>query len=277
VRIDSLEMAPAVFSILSGLIEEQSGLHYGLLDRDILREKSSARAVEAGFESLLDYYYYLRYDSGGPTELTELIDSLVVNETYFFREWPAIKVIVDSFLAPLCEAGVKPRIWSAACATGEEPLSLAMLLASRGLLEKVEIVASDISTRALSRAREGKFGRRSVRAVPEPALLERFISGTPEGYTVDPAIARAIHWERHNLLIEEDYARFGRFDVILCRNVLIYFSDPTIQRVLASFDRILKPDGLLAVGVSESLLRYGRTFLGEERSGSFVYRKAGTQ
>lgn len=270
-----LELSPAVFSILSGLIEERVGLHYGLLDRDLLGEKASARATEAGFDSLLDYYYYLRYDPGGERELAELVESLVVGETYFFREWAAIRVLVDSFITPWCEAGRRPRIWSAACASGEEPLSLAMLLDRRGLLGQVEIVATDISTRALDKARRGRYGRRSVRQVPEKELLDRYIRPEGDGYSVSPALIGSIHWEQRNLLDEKSIAEAGAFDAILCRNVLIYFSDATVRTVLSRLSGALVPDGVLMVGVSESLLRYGSSLLGEELGGAFVYRKAG--
>jgi chemotaxis protein methyltransferase CheR len=114
-----LELSPSVFSILSALIEEKVGLHYGTLDREILQEKTSLRATEAGFDSLLDYYYFLRYDAKSSEELKKLTDTLVVNETYFFREWPAIETLIDSFIVPWCREGRKLRIWSAACATGE--------------------------------------------------------------------------------------------------------------------------------------------------------------
>lgn len=269
----TLELSPSVFSILSSFIEEKAGLHYGLFDRELLQEKTAARAIESGFDSLLDYYYFLRYDPAGAQELAELIEALVVNETYFFREWQAIRVLVDSFIAPWCQAGRRPRIWSAACASGEEPLSLAMALDDKNLLGQVEIVATDISTRVLTKAQAGRFGRRSVRQVPEPHLLNRYLRAEGDGYAVVPELLGAICWERRNLLESADYARMGVFDVILCRNVLIYFADQTVQYVLDYLSKALTQDGVLLVGVSESLLRYGSGFTGEEHSGAFVYRK----
>jgi chemotaxis protein methyltransferase CheR len=270
----TLELLPAVFSILSGLVDERAGLHYDLLDRELLQEKASARALEVGFDSLLDYYYFLKYDAGGEKELAELIDTLVVNETYFFREWTSIQTLVNSFIEPWCEAGRRPRIWSAACASGEEPLSLAMVLDDRNLLDKVDIVATDISTRVLNKARSGQFSRRSVRSVPEPRLLEKYIkTGTDEKHSVPSRLVDAIRWDKRNLLNDAEIDQLGAFDVILCRNVLIYFSDKTVRSVLDRLSRVLVQDGVLVVGVSESLLRYGSSFTGEERGGAFVYRK----
>jgi chemotaxis protein methyltransferase CheR len=269
-----LELTPAVFSILSGLVDERVGLHYGLMDRELLQEKASARAIEAGFSSLLDYYYYLRYDINGPQELSELVETLVVNETFFFREWRSIEVLVDSFITGWCAEGRKPRVWSAACASGEEPLSLAMLLEERGLLDKTEIVASDISQRVLTKAKAGRFGKRAVRQVPKQSLVDTYIAPIPTGFEVPQRLIAKIQWENKNLLAESELAVLGEFDVILCRNVLIYFSDATIRQVLAHLERRLKPGGVLIVGVSESLFRYGSGFIGEEHGGAFIYRKA---
>lgn len=269
-----LELSPPVFSILSGLIEEKVGLHYELLDRDLLREKASVRAVETGFESLLDYYYFLRYDPGGEAELAELIETLVVSETYFFREWPSLELLVDGFIGPWISAGRRPRIWSAACASGEEPLSLAMLLDSRGLLDGTDILATDVSTKVLERAQRGQFGKRSLRHVPAPHLAERYLQAQGNEYVIARRLIDKIRWQRCNLLQADSVEQLGSFDAILCRNVLIYFSDQTVRTVLGSLREVLAVDGVLLVGVSESLLRYGSGFAGEERSGTFVYRKA---
>src|SRR3954447_8337457 len=119
-----LAASRSVFAILSALVEERAGLHYGSGDQEIFLEKVAVRAAETGFDSLLDYYYYLRYDPGGEAEIEKLIDALVVNETYFFRELQPLRVLVERFVAPAVRAGHRPRIWSAPCATGEEPLTL---------------------------------------------------------------------------------------------------------------------------------------------------------
>jgi chemotaxis protein methyltransferase CheR len=272
--MSTLELSPAVFSILSSIIEEKLGLHYSLLDRDLLQEKASNRALEAGFESLLDYYYFLRYDDAGAKELSALGEALVVNETYFFREWPAIEVLTKTFVEPLCANGKRLRVWSAACSTGEEPLSLAMLLDQKGILDQVEIVASDISQRVLAKPQKGIYGKRSVRSVPAPQLLDRYLEKNQEEYKVASHLVHHIQWKHVNLLDDAAVTSLGKFDAILCRNVLIYFADPTIKTLLDRFSKVLTPDGLLVVGVSESLLRYGSGFAGEERGGAFVYRKA---
>jgi len=268
----ALPLSPQVFAILSALLEERVGLHYDLHERELLADRVSPRALERGFESLLDYYYFLRYDPGAEAELPLLVDALVVNETYFFRDLTALNVLVSDVVPNLLAAGHQPRIWCAACSTGEEPLTLAMLLDDAGLLERVRIVASDISARALGQAKEGRYRRRSLRSLP-PGVVGRWLEGDEEGMRVLPEIARAVEFRRVNLVNSEELSALGQFDVIICRNVLIYFQDRTIERVARGLWENLNPEGLLLVGSSESLLRFDVPFSCEELRGAFFYRK----
>jgi chemotaxis protein methyltransferase CheR len=271
--VTSLTLTPEVFTILVGLIEERVGLHYSPLDLELVGHKLSARALDAGFDSLLDYYYFLRYDPKSEEEFDALIDSLVVNETYFFREYEQLVVLVDSVLAPRIEAGVRPRVWCAACSTGEEPLTLAMILAERGLLDSCRIVASDVSRRALERAKRGAFGERALRRLPPDAVASRWLTKEPGRILVSASLREAIDWRRINLLDRSAIDRVGACDAIICRNVLIYFRDETTREVLDSLRRTLVPGGTLLVGVSESLLRFGESLACEERGNVFLYRR----
>jgi chemotaxis protein methyltransferase CheR len=267
-----LPLSPQVCAILSGLIESHAGLHYGLDSCELLGDKVSGPAMEAGFDSLLDYYYFLRYDPEGPKALRQLVDSLLVHETYFFREAPQLVAMIDHALVPRIEAGRRPRVWCAACATGEEPLTLAILLAQRDLLGRVELHATDLSQRALERASRGEYGRRSLRALP-PGIEGRFLEIDGDRARVSPKLREAIHWGQLNLVDTEAIARMGTFDAILCRNVLIYFSDETARRVIDALSAALRDGGHLLVGTSESLLRFGTGLVCEERGGAFLYSK----
>lgn len=268
----SLALSPPVFAILSGLIEEKTGIHYGIEDAPLLADKLVPRVVERGLDSLLDYYYFLRYDPGAEAEFAQLVESLVVNETYFFRELAALQNIAEAWVPELLRAGVRPRIWCAACATGEEPLTLAMLLDAACVLEKVTLTASDISARVLAQAREGIYFRRSLRALP-PEAVGRWLTPLPSGMQVERRLTDAIDFRRVNLVDEAQVEALGQFDIVLCRNVLIYFSDATVRTVLASLTRALAPSGRLVVGASESLLRFESALACEERAGSFYYCK----
>jgi chemotaxis protein methyltransferase CheR len=265
----SLPMSPQVFAILAPLIEKRAGLHYSLDDLDLLAEKVSTKALEAGFESLLDYYYFLQYDPGGKAALDALVETLLVHETYFFRDPLPLEVLADD-TALAVRAGRRPRIWCAACSTGEEPLTLAMMLHERGVLDDVSLMASDYSQRALDRARLGEHNLRAMRAMPagiEGRYLE-VVNGRP---VVRSDIIAAVVWRRLNLVDAETIAALGTFDSILCRNVLIYFQDETARRVVDSLTHALVPGGRLVVGTSESLLRFGTALVCEERRGAFFY------
>ncbi len=260
-----------VLALVARLVEERAGLHYSADNLAIFAEKAASRAGEVGFESLLDYYYFLRYDPGGGAELDALVNALVVHETYFFREEAPVRVAVREVIAPIVRAGGRARVWCAACATGEEPLTLAVMLAEEHLLGGVEIVASDVSERALARARGGVFWRRSLRALPPDAAGWIAVEG--DRGTVRPDLVAAVRWAQVNLVDPASVMALGAFDVILCRNVLIYFSDATVRSVVATMAGALRPDGRLLVGVSESLLRFGTLLRCEERGGSFFYVK----
>jgi chemotaxis protein methyltransferase CheR len=268
-------MPPQVFAILRMLIEERTGLKYGAEDIGLIGDKLASRCREAGFESFLDYYYYLRYDPSAGDEFDQLIDSLVVNETYFFREAVPLTTLIDEVLMPALSARKTARVWSAACATGEEPFTIAMLLAQRGVLDEVEIVATDISTRALSLARSASFRPRSIRDAKLPAFAKPWLDVSADRAVLAPRIRDAVRFSRLNLMDGAAIREQGVFDAILCRNVLIYFSDETIQGLVENLTRSLRPGGSLLVGASESLLRFSTALVCEERRGAFLYRRIG--
>ena len=265
-------LSPQLFAIFSTLIEDACGLHYGPKDRDILATKIVGHATDAGYDNLLDFYYRLRYDDPSGEVMKQLVEALLVHETYFFRELPPLQYLADHFLPAVIAKRGSARVWSAACATGEEPLTLAMLLDRGGILDRVAIVATDISEGAIQQAASGRHGRRSLREGHPPTIAQAYLDQTANGVTVAQKIQDAVKFSTLNLLTEAP--QLGTFDVILCRNVLIYFRDDQIARVIQRLSNHLAIDGLLAVGVSESLLRFGTSLTCEERGSSYFYRRA---
>ena len=260
---------PQVVALLARFVEEHTGLHHADRDRELFAQKLLDHAAERGFASVLELYYELRYDDPDRRGLDALIDTLVVGETSFFREARGLEVWLEPVIAR-ARTGERVRVWSAACATGEEPVSIAVILARAGVRDAVEIVASDISARALERARSGTYGRRAHRTIPHGAPPWIWIED--DRAVVDAELRASIEWRRVNLADEAAVLALGRFDAIACRNVLIYFDDGTIQRVVASLGRALRPGGELLIGASESLLRFGSLFTCVERGGVFLYR-----
>lgn len=267
-----LPLSPQVFAILSGLVEERTGLHYGPEKQELFAERVSPRAIDLGHGSLLDYYYQLRYDDPEGLELQRLTELLVVHETFLFRELDQLRVVSD-LLAEQVRAAGHARVWSAACATGEEPLSLAILLEERGLLGQVSILATDISRRALDRAQSGRLGQRALRGAPAQDVLARWVRPAEQGLQVERALVERINWARLNLA-EPLPDWLGSFDLILCRNVLIYFQDAIASRVVSALSARLAAGGALFVGVSESLVRLGASLECRERDGVFFYARS---
>ena len=276
---DVLGFSESAFGLLRDLIAQRVGVHFGDEKRDLLADKLSDLLAARGMTSYLDYYYLLRYDAEADRHWAELMDRLSVPETYFWRQHEQILALAQ-VVAPqhFARRGAGPlRIWSAACCTGEEPVSLAIALAEAGLLHRrpIEIVASDGSAAMVERAQRGIYGERSFRALPAD-LRDRYFSREGTGWRVDPRVHGQIRWTTANLVSPDDVRPLAASDVIFCRNVLIYFSDETIRHVARLFADGLREDGYLFLGAAESLTRLETDFELAEIGGAFVYVKGAT-
>lgn len=260
-------------AFLRSMIEREVGIHYNDADAAIFADKVAVRARDRGYDSLLDYYYLLRYDDPEGRELAALIDTIVVNESYLFRETGQLKLVTRELIPSMVRAKGRARVWSAACASGEEPFSLAMMLRDSEALENVEIIATDVSERCLERARRGVLSQRAIRPIAPSPVGTRWFQSQEGQIRIAPEIVSAVHFRRMNLLDRASIEALGKFDVIFCRNVLIYFSEPTSTEIIATLHNALVPGGILFVGVSESLLRLSTPLVCEEKEGVFFYRR----
>ena len=274
---DVLGFSESAFVLLRDLIAQRTGVYFSLDKRDLLADKLADLLAARGMTSYLDYYYLLRYDADAEAHWNDLADRLAVPETFFWRQTDQIMatatVLASRHIARRPHAPL--RIWSAACCSGEEPLSIAMALAEEGVLGRhpVEIVASDASEAMLARARRGLYGERSFRALPA-ALRERYFTREAGGWRIDPAIHRLVRWERANLVDARDVAAMAAADVVFCRNVLIYFSDETVGHVARLFAAGMPDEAHLCLGASESLTRVSSAFELVEVGGAFMYTKS---
>jgi chemotaxis protein methyltransferase CheR len=273
---ESLGLPDGALALLRDLIHERTGLFYENGKSDLLTDKLSPLVVERGFNSLLDYYYLLKYDTEADDEWRRVVDALSVQETYFGREADQVRALVDVIVPDYFSTPRRTplRIWSAACATGEEPLSIAMALDERGWFERapIEIYASDASDAAIKRAQRGVYRERSFRNLAPP-LRERYFSKSADGSRIAPELQSRIRWAVANLMVEADVAWLATAPVIFCRNVFIYFSQDSIRKTVALFSRLMPRPGYLFVGASESLLRLTTDFDFQEIGGAFVYVK----
>jgi chemotaxis protein methyltransferase CheR len=269
------------FLLLRDLIARRTGVFYDDQKYDLLESRVDELMDARGIPSLLDYYYLLRYDPDSEAAWTELVDRLAVPETYFWRQPEQFEALADVVLPRLLEAplGRPLRIWSAACCSGEEPLSIAMLLDERGWLDRVpiEIVGSDASQALVARARAGLYGERALRNL-SPERRERYFHREGDVWRIDPTLHARVSWTTANLLDEAEAGPLAEADVIFCRNVFIYFSDDAIQKVVRTFGEHMPAWGYLFLGASESLMRLSTDFVMEEVGSAFAYRRcAGTQ
>ncbi|AEJ43516.1 CheR family methyltransferase [Alicyclobacillus acidocaldarius] len=213
-----------------------------------------------GFSDFASYAAALSCDA---SLLRELVDRITIQVSEFFRNperWADLKAKLEVVAASPF------RAWSAGCAHGEEPYSLAMVCAELGL--HADIWATDVDERALEQALHGVYSPRALANV-SPDRLQRFFEPTPEGWRVSVAVRQCVRFERHNLLADP-YPR--DLDLIVCRNLLIYLTDAAKQRIIAGFSQALKPGGHLFVGSTEQLV--GMDACGLRLVAPFLYQKA---
>jgi chemotaxis protein methyltransferase CheR len=275
-RSQNLALPEGARTLIQNLINERTGMFFDNGKSDLLLDKLSPLVIERGFTSYLDYYYLLKYDAAARAEWQNVMNALSVQETYFWREIDQVRALVQT-LVPQWRAlsgGSTLKIWCAACATGEEPLTIAIALNEAGWFEKapIEIWASDASTKAIDRATGGVYRERAFRNLPAP-LRERYFEPEGAGWRIRSDIHSRVKWTVANLIEEDQIAPMAVASFIFCRNVFIYFSESAISRVVRSFSRFIRPPGYLFVGAAESLLRLTTDFNLTEIDDAFVYVK----
>ncbi len=273
---ETLGLSGSAFVLLRDLIHERTGLFYENGKSDLLTDKLSPLVIERGFSSFLDYYYLLKYDDEADSEWKRVVNALSVQETFFWREVDQIRAVADVLVPQHFSVprAVPLRIWSAACATGEEPISIAMALNENGWFDRarIEIHATDASSVAIERARRGLYRERAFRSLPAE-LREKYFTEENGVRRVAPELHSRIKWATANIMNESDVAQFATSPIIFCRNVFIYFSDDAIQKTVRQFAARMPEPGYLFTAASESLLRLTTTLQFQEIGGAFVYVK----
>ena len=275
-----VHLAPEHFSRLRTLLSDVAGLVFDESRRDSMGYSIGERLRETGIATV-DQYLDEVSRPGSP-ERQRLIDEVTIQETHFFRNPPQMRALRAHVLPELirhAEAnGRRLRIWSAGCSTGEEPYTIAMML--RELLPStagwdVKVLASDISESALAAARSATYGARAVQ-LASAAEVARFFSPLPDGrWEVRPEVRELVELRHHNLV--QDPPPAGELDMVLCRNVTIYFSRDTTRALMGRLHRALRDGGYLFLGHSETLWQVSEDFrlvaLGTGDSAAFVYRR----
>lgn len=255
----NVNLSDDVFKKLKNMIYEMSGIFFGDQKKYLLETRLSKRLSVLDLSNFEDYYNYLKYSPLKNAEIKELLNSVTTNETSFFRDIPQLEVFVDILKQSLQSsdnnAYKKIRIWSAACSTGEEPYTAAILIKENfpASAAKFEIVGTDISENVLNSAKKGLYRTYTLRNA-SPAVISKYFDKTDDdGYRIKDEIRNMTVFGNVNLIDGKEVKKFGHFDVVLCRNVIIYFDGESKKKTIENIYESLKSGGYLFLGHSESL------------------------
>jgi chemotaxis protein methyltransferase CheR len=272
-----IPLSDDVFRLIRDIIKDYCGLYFDDGSKYLLEKRLARRIRSLHLDDFRDYYRFIRYDKNSEEELAAIIDLLTVNETYFFREQNQLKAFSEEILEELKEKNRDRRslrIWSAGCSTGEEPYTIAMLIQETGNFAgwDIEIYGSDINQRVLQAARKGIYRRNSFRTA-ETRYIDRYFTQEDCSYRIADGVKRYVNFSYLNLLDSFRTRFLGKMDVILCRNVLIYFDGPSRKKVIENFYDRLVDGGYLLLGHAESLINISTAFTLKHFKNDMVYQK----
>ena len=270
------QVSDAELSQFAGLIYTRTGIRISPQKKTLLSNRLRRRLRDTGIKSFSEYYKHLQQLRSDDPEWEAFLQEITTHETYLFRDENQWKWFRKEFIPSLSSPGTlhtpnKLRVWSAACSTGDEPFTVACCLAG-GLPnfseKKIEIVATDIGAGALEQARKGVFNERAMRLVPEEYRRQFFTKAKNAGlWQAKPVLSSMIHFKLHNLL---EPLRERPFDLVIVKNVLIYFDAASKRRVMENAIGALAPGGLLLAGAAEGISDYIKEF---KRLQPWLFRK----
>lgn len=267
-----ISLQDSTFKELRDFIYEKSGIFIPDSKKYFVENRLIRRIQEKNLKGFEDYLYFVKYNTNGD-EVTKLIDVMTTNETFFFREPHHFNALCDFIVPELEKKGVrKIKIWSAACSTGEEPYTIAMIFMEKKPVIKPELYASDISQSVLNSAEKAVYNAYSTRNVPEP-FLKKYFKQENIYYILDQSVRNSVKFMHINLTDEKKMKTMRDIDVIFCRNVLIYFDDRAKHKAVSLLYDSLKPGGFLFIGSSESLHTVTRAFRPFVINNTVIYKR----
>jgi chemotaxis protein methyltransferase CheR len=250
-------VTPLDYDFLRKLLKERSGLDLSADKQYLVESRLMPLARKAGLAGITDLV--LKMKGGGAEALTtDVVEAMTTNETFFFRDKVPFDHLRDTILPMMLQSRANRRtlrIWSAACSTGQEPYSIAMLLKEKAAMLqgwRIEIVGTDLSQEVLEKSRSGIYSQFEVQRGLPIQLLVKYFAQIGELWQINSEIRGMVQHRQLNLL--QDFTHLGRFDVIFCRNVLIYFDQATKINIFERMAGIIEPDGMLMLGAAESVV-----------------------
>ncbi|MFC2061281.1 CheR family methyltransferase, partial [Elusimicrobiota bacterium] len=278
----NLELKDNEFKLFQELILEKSGLNFDDSKRKSLKVSLLSRIRYKGFDNYQQYYKYINFHPDGRTEFRDLITLLTINETMFFRNPDQFKILKNNVLPEIINENKDKniKIWSAGCSTGEEPYSIAICMRELvGFANKwnIEILGVDIDKKALASAKEGIYKTRALRITDKTYIDRYFNENEIDGkYKIKQEIRDMVSFDYFNLAeVPYPVALNGKWDIIFCRNVLIYFNTDLIEKIIERFYEGIKDGGYLFIGYSEILSAYKNSFSPAKFDGVYIYKKDG--
>jgi chemotaxis protein methyltransferase CheR len=254
----------------TGMVFTEAKRYY--VERRVIERMSTTESPSFSY-----YFSQLRVDASG--EIEQFINAFTVNETYFYREDHQLKCLTTDLLAQRVRhkrPGDAVRIWSVPCSTGEEPYSIAMwLLENWSLVDdyEIEIIGSDIDTKVLEMARAGEFGKRALMRL-SPSLVSKYFTGMDgDKWKILDGLRESVQFSPVNIVEPGETKPFGQFDVIFCRNVLIYFDDASRRMAAENLYENLMPGGFICLGHTESMSRISPLFEVDRFADAIVYHR----
>jgi chemotaxis protein methyltransferase CheR len=274
------KLSSEVFTQLRELIYSRCGISFADSKKYLLESRLAKRLELRNLKNFDDYYCYLMYDRSKEEEISVLVNTIVTNETSFFRDQAQLDAFQKGVVPKLVEVKKRAmkrtiRVWSAACSTGEEPYTLAMMLMEALGPDgwTLEVIGSDISDNVLNSAKKAAYEQYSLRNAP-PAFLSKYFSNSSGGvYTVKEDVQRLVKYRKINLMNSFETRLVNDIDVVFCRNVLIYFDDVSKKKAVSHLYDSLVKGGYLFVGFSESLHNVTRLFRPVSIDGALVHQK----
>jgi chemotaxis protein methyltransferase CheR len=274
----SIKMTDAQFERLHKIIYDRSGIHFAESKKYIIESRLGHRLQELEVDNFDQYIALLTMGPYQADEFQEMFNRITINETSFFRNDKQLEIFEAQYLADIIKARSatkRLRIWSAACSTGEEPYTIAIQLhRSLGIRMadwKIEILGTDISEKVLKTAQAGQYTSYSMRGA-DPTVINRYFDVNSALFEINPEIKSMVSFEKLNLKDTLSAKRHGTFDVIFCRNVMIYFDDVMRKQCFKMFNEMLADDGALLIGHSETI-RETTYFTPRPELQAFAYEK----
>ncbi len=280
--MSAMSLSKEEFELLRNFVKKECGIAVGDEKSYLIETRLSTLVIEAGCDSFRQFYDKVAQDPRSPLR-EKIIDAMTTNETLWFRDQGPWLVLRNALIPQFCEqlrSGKckKIRIWSAASSTGQEPYSIAMTILRYleenpipGVKEEAfEILATDLSPSALFVATSGRYDGLSISRGLEPDLRDRFFEKSGRVYALNDRVKSRVTFKKFNLL--ESYKSFGQFDLVLCRNVLIYFSKDLKRDIVNRIGDALGDGGSFMVGASESLQGCLTKFSMRQADGQFFYQ-----